>query len=279
MRDPAFKGKYDYSSVKDQAKKMYFDAENNRKNLSFEVTRLKTAIANNPISKEEFQKSMDEVDHYFIEHGNDWKSTASSSSVLIEGPFDPTPELVKSLKDTTKCSSSEEEAAIRKLELSSFKPPDTLPSVSESDVHSPLPCEIKSTGSMIKQRQASILDASSSSSSSSSSSAAASITPKKVAVNPDMLNVLNKMFSPVPSNSTSSLTPKRVTVTNNNTDANKENDNNNKEKNTNNENKTTQSKLLQKLVHSSNDVEPLPQVSKSKGLSFLDAIKARKVAE
>ena len=274
MRDPQLKSKYDYSSVKDQAKKMWMDAENNRKSLSFEVTRLKTAISNNPISKEEFQKSMDDVEKYFMERGNDWKST---SSFLIEGPFDPTPELVKKiLNDTTKCVSSEEEAAIRKLELSSFKPSDTLPSISESEVHSPLPCEIKSTGSMIKQRQASILDASSSSSLSSSS--AISITPKKVAVNPEMLNVLNKMFSPVPSSASSSLTPKRVT--NNNADANKENDNNNgKNTNTNNnENKTTQSKLLQKLMVHSNDAEQSP-VPKSKGLSFLDAIKARKVAE
>ena len=57
MRDPELKNKYDYSSVKDQAKKLWIDADANRKNLLFEVTRLETAINNNPISKEDFKKS------------------------------------------------------------------------------------------------------------------------------------------------------------------------------------------------------------------------------
>ena len=263
MRDPELKNKYDYSSVKDEAKKQWTISDTNRKNLLFEVTRLQTAINNNPISKDDFKMSMDAVESYFMERGIDWKTV--DNSIIIEGPFDPTPEIVKKVKETTKSLSVTEEAELRKQELSIFRPP-TEKTVETVSSLSPIPLV---SSSMIKQRQAEIMDAST-----SSSVAAAASTPKKVSINPEMLNVLNKMFSPVPSSSTSSLTPKKVSITC--FDDTKKDDTIESDKSV--DNKKTQSKLLQKMINGNAPSSAPPALSNSK-LSFLDAIKARKSAE
>ena len=280
MRDPELKNKYDYSSVKDQAKKLWIDADANRKNLLFEVTRLETAINNNPISKEDFKKSMDAVETYFLERGIDWKTvdniSSSSSSIGIEGPFDPTPEIVKKVRETgAKSCSAAEEAMLRKQELSVFRPPPehTVELVTFS---SPVPLEHKSSNSMIKQRQASIMEASSSSLVPAASTENA-LTPKKLSsVNPEMLNVLNKMFSPALSSSTSSLTPKKAPIVIS-VDAKKDVDT---KSNNSIDNKQTKSKLLQsKLMNTNETVPSLSPLPSNNKLSFLDAIKARKCAE
>lgn len=272
MRNPALKSKYDYSTVKEQAKKIWMDAEANRKNLSFEVTRLRTAISNNPVTKEQFLAIMDDVEKYFSERGLDWKSvdassSSSTSSILIDGPFDPTPVLVKTFRETAKCVSVEQEALMRKQELSAL--PTSAASLSESSSSSLSPLPDKPTNSLIKQMQASIIESSSSSAAESSS-----VTPKKVSVNSDMLTVLNKMFSPVPAASTYSLTPKRIPVVRNDDD--KENANNS----VNNEIKETQtqSKLLKKMLVNSNDVSS-PMPASNNKIGFLDAIKKRKIVE
>eukprot|EP01034_Spumella_vulgaris_P022760 gene22760-28919_t len=305
MRDPDFLEQLSaqqvtqLTSVKDRAKRDYAEAESKRKNLSQEVSRLRKTIADAPVSKEQFlEMERDLTRHLKFTSDINWEMVLEP--IKITGVFDSEPEILKVERHAAKFSSAEEEAALRKRELTQLKnrEEDAVDTAAiQIDVASDDAVSRSTSGSNLTALSspavsvvsggvaAAIRDAESSSAGPAESQSEKFQTPRGkrnsvLNANPELLNTLNKMFSPPagslvgPSSSMKLGGHRRhSTITTNLFAAETAQTEAPKVKVI----KKTQSKLLMKLLNNGVSPKKAP-VAGGAPLSFLDQIKAKKAA-
>jgi hypothetical protein len=117
-RNPEFKQSFGLdvlNKAKEIAKRELQDAEQKMKNLQRDVDQLKRSIASAPITRDQFEETMNETEAYLETRGIEWK-TAPQNAIII-GTFPEEPEIVRINRSAAKFQSAEEEARKRKAEI------------------------------------------------------------------------------------------------------------------------------------------------------------------
>ena len=121
-RDPEIKRCFSPSKLaaaKADARREWQNAEDNKKKLSDDVARLKKQIADAPISKVQYVESFEETKNFLSDIGKEFDE--QSEPVLIEGVFSPVVDIVRTKRAEHKFLSPEEEALLRKKEITTIK--------------------------------------------------------------------------------------------------------------------------------------------------------------
>eukprot|EP01038_Epipyxis_sp_PR26KG_P005253 gene5253-7301_t len=214
-RDPDFREMYGIEKLtkaKEICKQAKIDAERSLKVLKDDVSRLQKSIESAPLTREQFQNMDDEMQLFLAEKGFNWNEKGQPL-IQIVGVFPLRPEIKRIERSSAKFISAEEEAEIRKKELSNIlsKGKDDVPVGLDSTMSLSddiLNGSIKLTDENSSNSVLSLINNVNNSNSSMQLEATASAfptTPNTIRrkagsvlelANPELLRQLNVMFSP-----------------------------------------------------------------------------------
>ena len=127
MRDAsfvAFYGSEKLNSAKQIAKTEHTTAVGKYNCLARDVDNLKKVISQMPLTKAQLVTNMDDTTRFLAASGVEWSSSTELTEIL--GCYSPDPVIKRVERNAAKCISSDEEAQLRRQELTCIKKKDTV---------------------------------------------------------------------------------------------------------------------------------------------------------